>query len=172
MGNKVILLVWCPSSHVASRGLRNFLFNDFQLYVQELRLQARFFKGLLVTILFILLEILKYLNSDFHRNLTHSVIRMVSSSVKSIYWNDFIRFLVMSFILMSFKFGIYTLLATKVVAPPLKTIKLMWIELLCFHLAEIGMIWTRDCSPTKSDTTLGRHSMQGQVGSSSPETTV
>ena len=24
----------------------------------------------------------------------------------------------------------------------------MWIELLCFHLAEIGMIWTRDCSPT------------------------
>ena len=48
----------------------------------------------------------------------------------------------------------------------------MWIELLCFHLAEIGMIWTRDCSPTKSDTTLGRHSMQGQVGSSSSETTV
>ena len=45
----------------------------------------------------------------------------------------------------------------------------MWIELLCFHLAEIGMIWTRDCSPTKSDTTLGRHSMQGQVGSSSSE---
>ena len=48
----------------------------------------------------------------------------------------------------------------------------MWIELLCFHLAEIGMIWTRDCSPTKSDTSLGRHSMQGQVGSSSSETTV
>ena len=46
----------------------------------------------------------------------------------------------------------------------------MWIELLCFHLAEVGM--TRDCSPTKSDTTLGRHSMQGQVGSSSSETTV
>ena len=56
--------------------------------------------------------------------------------------------------------------------PQLKTIKPMWIELLCFHLAEIGMIWTRDCSPTKSDTTLGRHSMQGQVGSSSSETTV
>ena len=56
---------------------------------------------------------------------------------------------------------IYTLLAKKVVTPPLKTIKPMWIELLCFHLAEIGMIWTRDCSPTKSDTTLGRHSMQG-----------
>ena len=67
---------------------------------------------------------------------------------------------------------IYTLLAKKVVIPPLKTIKPMWIELLCFHLAEIGMIWTRDCSPTKSDTTLGRHSMQGQVGSSSAETTV
>ena len=46
----------------------------------------------------------------------------------------------------------------------------MWIALLCFHLAEIGMIRTRDCSPTKSDTTLGRHSMQGQVGSSSSET--
>ena len=45
----------------------------------------------------------------------------------------------------------------------------MWIELLYFHLAEIGMIWTRDCSPTKSDTTLGRHSMQGLVGSSSSE---
>ena len=54
---------------------------------------------------------------------------------------------------------IYTLLAKKVVTPPLKTIKPMWIELLCFHLAEIGMIWTRDCSPTKSDTTLGRHSI-------------
>ena len=65
-----------------------------------------------------------------------------------------------------------SLLAKKVVTPPLKTIKPMWIELLCFHLAEIGMIWTRDCSPTKSDTTLGRHSMQGQVGSSSSETTV
>ena len=65
-----------------------------------------------------------------------------------------------------------TLLAKKFVTPPLKTIKPMWIELLCFHLAEIGMIWTRDCSPTKSDTTLGRHSMQGQVGSSSSETTV
>ena len=60
----------------------------------------------------------------------------------------------------------------KVVTPQLKTIKPMWIELLCFNLAEIGMIWTRDCSPTKSDTTLGRHSMQGQVGSSSSETTV
>ena len=70
------------------------------------------------------------------------------------------------------KFGSATLLAKKVVTPPLKTIKPMWIELLCFHLAEIGMIWTRDCSPTKSDTTLGRHSMQGQVGSSSSETTV
>ena len=67
---------------------------------------------------------------------------------------------------------LYTLLAKKVVTPPLKTIKPMWIELLCFHLAEIGMIWTRDCSPTKSDTTLGRYSMQGQVGSSSSETTV
>ena len=67
---------------------------------------------------------------------------------------------------------IYTLLAKKVVTPPLKTIKPMWIELLCFYLAEIGMIWTRDCSPTKSDTTLGRHSMQGQVGSSNSETTV
>ena len=66
----------------------------------------------------------------------------------------------------------HTLLAKKVVTPPLKTIKPMWIELLCFHLAEIRMIWTRDCSPTKSDTTLGRHSMQGQVGSSSSETTV
>ena len=65
-----------------------------------------------------------------------------------------------------------TLLAKKVVTPPLKTIKPMWIKLLCFHLAEIGMIWTRDCSQTKSDTTLGRHSMQGQVGSSSSETTV
>ena len=65
-----------------------------------------------------------------------------------------------------------TLLAKKVVTPPLKTIKPMWIELLCFHLAEIGTIWTRDCSPTKSDTTLGKHSMQGQVGSSSFETTV
>ena len=65
-----------------------------------------------------------------------------------------------------------TLLAKKVVTPPLKTIKPMWIELLCFHLAEIGMIWTHDCSPTTSDTTLGRHSMQGQVGSSSSETTV
>ena len=60
----------------------------------------------------------------------------------------------------------------KVVTPPLKTIKPMWIEFLRFHLAEIGMIWTRDCSPTKSDTTLGRHSMQGQVGSSRSETTV
>ena len=66
----------------------------------------------------------------------------------------------------------HTLLAKKVVTPPLKTIKPMWIELLCFHLAEIGMIWTRDCSPTKSDTTLDRHSIQGQVGSSSSETTV
>ena len=65
-----------------------------------------------------------------------------------------------------------TLLAKMVVTPPLKTIKPTWIELLCFHLAEIGMIWTRDCSPTKSDTTLGRHSMQGQVGSSSSETAV
>ena len=65
-----------------------------------------------------------------------------------------------------------TLLAKKVVTPPLKTIKPMWIELLCFHLAEIGTIWTCDCSPTKSDTTLGRHSMQGQVASSSSETTV
>ena len=65
-----------------------------------------------------------------------------------------------------------TLLAKKVVTPPLNTIKPMWIELLCFHLAEIGMIWTRDCSLTKSDTTLGRHSIQGQVGSSSSETTV
>ena len=70
------------------------------------------------------------------------------------------------------KFFEITLLAKKVVTPPLKTIKPMWIEFLCFHLAEIGMIWTRDCSPTKSDTTLGRHSMQGQVGSSSSETTV
>ena len=34
------------------------------------------------------------------------------------------------------------------------------------------MIWTRDYSPTKYDTTLGRHSMQGQMGSSSSETTV
>ena len=58
-----------------------------------------------------------------------------------------------------------TLLEKKVVTPPMKTIKPMWIELLCFHLAEIGMILTRNCSPTKSDTTLGRHSMQGQVGS-------
>ena len=66
----------------------------------------------------------------------------------------------------------HTLLAKKVVTPPLKTIKPMWIELLCFNLAEIGMIWTRDCSPTKSDTTLDRHSMQGQVGSSTSETTV
>ena len=66
---------------------------------------------------------------------------------------------------------IYTL-GKKGCYTPLKTIKPMWIELLCFHLAEIGMIWTRDCSPTKSDTTLGRHSMQGQVGSSSSETTV
>ena len=70
------------------------------------------------------------------------------------------------------RLSINTLLAKKVVTPPLKTIKPMWIELLCFHLAEIGMIWTRDCSPTKSDTTLSRHSMQGQVGSSSSETTV
>ena len=31
----------------------------------------------------------------------------------------------------------HTLLAKKVVTPPLKTIKPMWIELLCFHLAEI-----------------------------------
>ena len=62
-----------------------------------------------------------------------------------------------------------TLLAKKVVTPSLKTIKPMWIELLCFHLAEIGMIWTRDCSPTKSDTTLGRHSMQGQVGAPKPQ---
>ena len=30
----------------ALRGLRNFFYNDFQLNVQELRLQARFFKGL------------------------------------------------------------------------------------------------------------------------------
>ena len=30
----------------------------------------------------------------------------------------------------------YTLFAKKVVTPPLKTIKPMWIELLCFHLAE------------------------------------
>ena len=67
---------------------------------------------------------------------------------------------------------VHTRLAKKVVTPPLKTIKPMWIELLCFHLAEIGMIWTRDCFPTKSNTTLGRHSMQGQVGSSSSETTV
>ena len=37
---------------------------------------------------------------------------------------------------------ILTLLTKKVVTPPLKTIKPMWIELLCFHLAEIGMIWT------------------------------
>ena len=66
---------------------------------------------------------------------------------------------------------LYTL-GKKVVTPPLKTIKPMWIELLCFHLAEIGMIWTRDCSPTKSDTTLGRHSMQGQVGSSFPQINV
>ena len=66
----------------------------------------------------------------------------------------------------------YKKLAKKVVTPPLKTIKPMWIEFLCFHLAEIGMIWTRDCSTTKSDTTLGWHSMQGQVGSSSSETTV
>ena len=66
----------------------------------------------------------------------------------------------------------HALLAKKVVTPPLKTIKPMWIELLCFHMAEIGIIWTRDCSPTKSDTTLGRHSMQGQVGLSSSETTV
>ena len=66
---------------------------------------------------------------------------------------------------------IYTL-GKKGCYTPLKTIKPMWIELLCFHLAEIGMIWTHDCSPTKSDTTLGRHSMQGQVGSSSSETTV
>ena len=60
----------------------------------------------------------------------------------------------------------------KVVTPPLKTIKPMWIELFRFHLAEIGIIWTRDYSPTKSDTTLDIHSMQGQVGSSSSETTV
>ena len=66
----------------------------------------------------------------------------------------------------------HTLLAKKVVTPPLKTIKPMWIELFCFHLAEIGMIWTRDYSPTQSDTTLGRHSMQGQVRSSRSETTV
>ena len=71
-----------------------------------------------------------------------------------------------------YRYWVYTLLAKKVVTPPLKTIKPMWIELLCFHLAEIDMIWTRDCSPTKSDTTLGRHSMQGQVGSSCSETTV
>ena len=69
-------------------------------------------------------------------------------------------------------FYTYTLLAKKVVTPPLKTIKPMWIEFLCFHLAEIGMIWTHDCSPTKYDITLGRQSMQGQVGSSSSETTV
>ena len=67
---------------------------------------------------------------------------------------------------------LYTLGKKKVVTPPLKTIQPMWIGLLCFYLAEIGMIWTRDCSSTKSDTTLGRHSMQGQVGSSSSETTV
>ena len=47
-------------------------------------------------------------------------------------------------------------MAKKVVTPPLKTIKPMWIELLGFHLAEIGMIWTRDCSPTKSDNNLGQ----------------
>ena len=64
---------------------------------------------------------------------------------------------------------IYTLLAKKVITPPLKTIKPMWIELLCFHLAEIGMIWTRDCSPTKSDTTLGRHSMQGKWDRRAPK---
>ena len=65
-----------------------------------------------------------------------------------------------------------TRLAKKVVTPQLKTVKPMWIKRSCFHLAEIGMILTRDCSPTKSDTTLGRHSMQGQVGSSSSETIV
>ena len=47
---------------------------------------------------------------------------------------------------------VITLLARKVVTPPLKTIKPMWIELLCFHLAEIGMIWTRDCSPQRNPT--------------------
>ena len=47
-------------------------------------------------------------------------------------------------------------MAKKVVTPPLKTIKPMWIELLCFHLAEIGMIWTRDCSPTKIRHYLGQ----------------
>ena len=48
----------------------------------------------------------------------------------------------------------YTLLSKKVVTPPLKTIKPMWIELLYFHLAGIGMIWTRDCSPTNSNVFL------------------
>ena len=84
----------------------------------------------------------------------------------------FLRYGLVPILCNEIDFVAYTLLAKKVVTPPLKTIKPMWIELLCFHLAEIGMIWTRDCSPTKSDTTLGRHSMQGQVGSSSSETTV
>ena len=91
---------------------------------------------------------------------------------KSIWIYKFHWSLFVSVQITIFQFGPDTLLAKKVVTPPLKTIKPMWIELLCFHLAEIGMTWTRDCSPTKSDITLGRHSMQGQVGLSSSETTV
>ena len=64
---------------------------------------------------------------------------------------------------------IYTLLAQKVVTLPLKTIKPMWIELLCFHLAEIFMICTRDCSPTKSDTTMGLELRNHSIGGRSPK---
>ena len=35
-----------PKPDVASRGLRNYLYNDFQWNGQELHLQSRFFKGL------------------------------------------------------------------------------------------------------------------------------
>ena len=42
----------------------------------------------------------------------------------------------------------YTLLAKKVVTPPLKTIKPMWIELLCFHLAWYGPVIVPQRNPT------------------------
>ena len=42
----------------------------------------------------------------------------------------------------------YTLLAKKVVTPPLKTIKPMWIELLCFHLASYGPVIVPQRNPT------------------------
>ena len=88
---------------------------------------------------------------------------------KTLHLSLFVKLQTHIFIFIYIHICVTTLLAKK---EDNKTNKTNVDRTFVFHLAEIGMIWTRDCSPTKSDTTLSRHSMQGQVGSLSSETTV